>query len=223
MSHATRLGLCSHSRRTPWPCPAAIDEGDTHLPLKEKSMFLVQPRPLVDAPTSASQGPGACCAPDFEYERGQRIRVWDPPALFSCCGFCLCSDPGAKKMLHCLRDLNVMAQPVPEQALSKLSSNLSRLNQEAKIAGTSKKTSQMKEELCIDQFEREKNGKAGGQQHSGMLYIRKTLKISDLLGLYLRSIYFHRPTCPFWRPLIPSLQRPVAKRDTERSEGGGEH
>lgn len=118
-----------------------------------------------------------------------------------------------------------MAQPVPEQALSKLSSNLSRetLNQETKIAGASKKTSQMKEELCIDKFEREKNGKAGEQQHSGMLYIRNTLKISYLLGLYLRSIYFRRPTCPFWRSLIPSLQRPVAKRDTERSEGGGEH
>lgn len=92
----------------------------------DRSSQLVQP------------GPGACCTPDFQCECGQRIWGRDPPALFSFCGFCLCSDPGAKEMLHCLRDVNLVALPVSGQALPKLSSDLSRekLNQETEITGS---------------------------------------------------------------------------------------
>lgn len=60
-------------------------------------------------PIQSSQRLGACCVPDFKCECDQRIWVQDLPALFSFCGFCLCSDPGAKEMLHCLRDLNLVA------------------------------------------------------------------------------------------------------------------
>lgn len=59
-----------------------------------------------------------------------------------------------------------------------------------------------------------KREKAGERQHCRMLHMRKALKISYLLSPYLSSIYFPHPTCPFWRPLIPSLERPVAKHDS---------
>lgn len=54
---------------------------------------------------------------DFEWQCGQTIWEQDPPALLSFHELCLCSDPSAKGVLHCLRDLNLVALPVSEQAL----------------------------------------------------------------------------------------------------------
>lgn len=118
-----------------------LSRGHTDLSLKEESRCLLQPElrhTLTGSPGWFSQGPGACCTPDFQHECGQRIWVWDPPALFSFCGFCLCSDPSAKEMLHCFRDVNLVAEPVSGQALPKLSSDLSRkkLNQKTEITGS---------------------------------------------------------------------------------------
>lgn len=112
MSHATNLALSSHTRCT-LAMSCHLSKGThTDLSLKEESRCLLQPElrhTLTGSPSWFSQGPGACCTPYFQHECGQRIWGWDPPALFSFCGFCLCSDPSAKEMLHCLRDVNLVA------------------------------------------------------------------------------------------------------------------
>jgi len=77
--------------------------------------------------------------PGFERKSGQKIWVQHPPVLFSFCGFHLCSDPGAKDILHCLRDLNLVAQP------------------ETRVAGSGKKAAvPLSQKQCIDRFKQEK-------------------------------------------------------------------
>lgn len=111
-------------------------------------------------------------------------------------------------MLHCLRDLNLVAKPDSEQALSKLLSNLSRekLKQETKIAGSSKKTAvpfppRRRKDYTLTSLSRRKVERLESSNTSteslwNAVRKKDTKNNSNLLGPYLSSIYFHRPTYP---------------------------
>lgn len=169
------LGLSQRPRQVQ-ALPPQVRNTSTFVSERNSSAWTKQE--LQHALAGPCRGPRARCVPQnslaLEHERGQRIWVQDPPALFSFCGFRLRSDPSAKEMLHCLRDWNRVAQPVSEQALSKLPSNLCREKElKTKRRGEQAQARKLlclsppkiKEGLFIDQFEQEKNGRVGEQQY----------------------------------------------------------
>lgn len=84
--------------------------------LKERSRCLVQPRATACSDLSfytdkPGTGSRLILSANVTKQFGSGI------LQLSFHGFCLCSDPGAKEALHCLRDVNPVALPVSEQAL----------------------------------------------------------------------------------------------------------